>query len=406
MVKQDYLVKVFAPLLVVLIATSFFGFLSPVGGQTTADPTPVRIVNEMDLRNAINTAVEPTVIALDNDITLTEQLVIPVNKDITLTSTSASKFFKLVGGDTGRSSLGPGEFAQAVISVWGVLRLDGVVVTCANFPLSWYLLVRVSGTLILYNGEISGNSLGGGVINSGTFEMYGGKISNNNANAGFSGAAVYNSEDSTFSMFGGEISSNTGFGVINRGTYNWGWRYGMFSLSGGVISNNTGGGVQNSAIFTMSGGEISNNVGGNIMQRGGGVSNSGVFSMSGGVISNNQATYGGGVYNYPDGNFSLSGNAVISDNKAEVAGGVYNAGTFNRRGGIISGNTATQHNDMYPNGDSITDDDSIMGYRVIVVLIVVIVIVSIIVGGIFFYFNKSIKQYPLNITSQTTLPLN
>jgi hypothetical protein len=106
--------------------------------------------------------------------------------------------------------------------------------------------------------------------------------------------------------------------------------------------------VQNSAIFTMSGGEISNNFGGNIMQRGGGVSNSGVFSMSGGVISNNQATYGGGVYNYPDGNFSLSGNAVISDNKAEVGGGVYNAGTFNRSGGEISGNTATENSDIYP----------------------------------------------------------
>jgi hypothetical protein len=184
--------------------------------------------------------------------------------------------------------------------------------------------------------------------------MYGGKISNNNANACFSGAAVYNSENSTFSMFGGEISGNTGFGVINRGTYHWGWRYGMFSLSGGVIRNNQGGGVQNSAIFTMSGGEISNNIGEseNVMQSGGGVSNSGIFSMSGGVISNNQATYGGGVYNYPDGNFSLAENAVISNNKAEIGGGVYNAGTFNILGGIVTGNTATEYNDIYLNDDS------------------------------------------------------
>jgi hypothetical protein len=107
-----------------------------------------------------------------------------------------------------------------------------------------------------------------------------------------------------------------------------------------------------------------------IMQSGGGVSNSGVFSMSGGVISNNQATYGGGVYNYPDGNFSLSENAVISDNKAEVGGGVYNAGTFNRQGGVISGNTATQYNDVYPNDNSTVNDDSKTGYMVIVVSIV------------------------------------
>ncbi len=101
MAKQNCLVKFFTPLLVLLIVTSFFGvFLSPGAGQTTADLTPDRIVsNEMELRNAVNTAVEPTVIALDNDITLTKQLVIPVSKDITLTSTSTSEFFKLIGVD-------------------------------------------------------------------------------------------------------------------------------------------------------------------------------------------------------------------------------------------------------------------------------------------------------------------
>ena len=405
---QECLTKFFAPLLVVLLVASFFGaFSASVAGQTTAECTPDRIVsNEMELRNAVNNAVEPTVIALDKDITLTEQLVIPVNKDITLTSSSTSKFFKLIGGDRELVRTEDGylvTFPDAVINVEGsgVLRLDGVVVTCANYPLAWNKLVRVNvvGTLILINGEISGNILGAGVVNSGTFEMYGGKISSNNANAG-SGGAVYNSEYGTFSMFGGEISNNTGFGVINRGTYNWGWSYGTFNMSGGVISNNYGGGVQNSAIFTMSGGEISNNVGegDNVMQSGGGVSNSGIFSMFGGVISNNQATHGGGVYNYPDGNFSLSGNAVISDNKAEVGGGVYNAGTFNRHDGVISGNTAAQYSDVYPNCDSITNDnkitnddsinndDNITGYMVLGASIVVIV--SIIVGGLFLYSKK------------------
>ena len=199
---------------------------------------------------------------------------------------------------------------------------------------------------------------GDGVINSGTFEMYSGKISNNNANAGYDGA-VYNSGYGTFSMFGGEISNNTGFGVYNRQKPNsWSLtgesNYGTFSMSGGLISNNDGGGVQNSGIFSMTGGEISNNVAGHLEQSGGGVSNSGVFSMSGGVISNNQATYGGGVYNYPEGNFSLSENAIISGNKAEVGGGVYNAGAFNRHDGVISGNTATQYNNIYPNGNSLT----------------------------------------------------
>jgi len=354
--KQNFLVKFFTPLLVVLIATSFLGvFLSPVEGQTTADPTPDRIVsNEMELRNAVNNAGGPTVIALDNDITLTEQIFISANKDITLTSTITSKFFKLIGGDRELVRYEDGylaTFPDAVIIVEGngVLKIDGIFVTCGNYALAWNKLMRVNvcGTLILYNGEISNNILGDGVVNSGMFEMYGGKISNNTSKVGSGGrgGAVYNSEYGTFSMFGGEISNNTGFGVINRGTFN---------MADGLISNNYGGGVQNSAIFDMSGGEISSNVGEgeNVMQSGGGVSNSGIFSISGGAISNNQATYGGGVYNYPNGNFTLSENAVISDNKAEVGGGVYNAGTFTRLGGVISGNTATEYKDIYLNDDS------------------------------------------------------
>ncbi len=378
-IKQNYLAKSLTPVLVLLFATSFLGiYLSPVAGQTNTDRTPDRIVsNEMELRNAVNNAVGPTVIALDNDITLTKQLVIPVNKDITLTSTSTSKFFKLIGGDTGRSTLGPTEYPQAVINVEGsgALRLDGIVVTCANFPLAWNTLVSVYGKLILSNGEISGNNLGDGVVNSGTFEMYGGKISNNNGNAGY-GGGVYNSDHGTFSLFSGEISNNTGFGVYNRGTYNQGWNYGTFNMSGGLISNNDDGGVQNSAIFSMSGGEISNNVGGNIMQSGGGVANSGIFSMSGGVISNNQATHGGGVYNYPDGNFSLSENGAISNNKAEVGGGVYNAGTFNRLGGVISGNTATQYNDVYPN------DNSPEPFPTSTVLVVALILLAVVIASV------------------------
>lgn len=315
-----------------------------------------RIVrNEMELRYAVNSAVGSTVIALDNDITLTEVLVIPVDKDVTLTGTS--KFFKLIGVDA-RITLGPAEWPDAVIIVAGagVLRLDGVVVTCANNPLAYNKLVRVEacGTLILYDGEISGNSNGDGVVNGGTFEMYGGKISNNNGNAGYGGGVV-NGEDCTFSMFGGEISGNTGSGVYNRGVYNWGWIYGRFSMSGGVICNNNGGGVQNR----------------------------GIFSMSGGEISNNQATYGGGVYNNLGGKFSLSKKGVISNNKAEVGGGVYNNGTFNRYGGVISGNTADQYNNTYPKYDNI------WAYRVLIVSIVVIAIV--IVGGIFVYFKKRTK---------------
>jgi hypothetical protein len=381
--------KAFVSLLfVAVLASSCFISMFSNGVSLFVLGASDRIVsNEVELRTAINNAVGSTVIALDNDITLTEQLVIPANKDITLTSTSTSKFFKLVGGGS-RTTLGPGEYSDAVINVKGdgVLKLEGIIVPCPNNILAWNNLVRVEvrGVLILYSGELSDNSLAGAVGNGGTFEMYGGKIANNN------GAGVGNGGSGTFSMFGGEISNNKGFGVSNGG---------MFSMFGGVISNNDGGGVQNSGTFSMFGGEISNNMGRNIMQSGGGVSNSGIFGMSGGVISNNQATYGGGVYNWPNGNFSLFESGVISNNKAEGGGGVYNAGTFNRNGGVISGNTATQYGNIYSDGDGSTTDgdgsttnvdstDNTMCYVVLVVSIVVLV--SIVVG--LFSYKKNNKK--------------
>jgi hypothetical protein len=57
--------------------------------------------SESALRNAIDNAVEPIIIKLDKDITLTASLVIPSNKDITLTSNNnnAAKFFELIGAN-------------------------------------------------------------------------------------------------------------------------------------------------------------------------------------------------------------------------------------------------------------------------------------------------------------------
>jgi len=117
------------------------------------------------------------------------------------------------------------------------------------------------------------------------------------------------------------------------------------------------------------------------------------------MISNNQATSGGGIYNWHDGNFSLSEKGVISNNNAEVGGGVYNAGTFNRRGGVISDNTATQYSDIYHSDNSITNDDKTTDYMLFVVSIVVIV--SVIVGGVFFYFKKNTKKQMTNKQNQS-----
>jgi hypothetical protein len=361
----------------VLVSSGFVSAFSNVSLFVLGASNKVVVSNEVDLKNAVNAASGSTTVALNNDITLTEQLVIPANKDIILTSASTSKFFKLIGGDL-EVYFAPDYWPStgAVISVEGgaVLRLDGIVVSNPeNFRWTAAVSVSVSGTFILCSGEISGY----GVSNSGVFTMVGGTISN------CIGGGVGNSGYGTFSMSGGEISNNPSFGVINSDIRNGitGKRTsGTFTMSGGVIRNNGAGGVQNTGIFSMSGGEISNNQatreGWNYLESGGGVSNSGIFSMSGGMISNNQATYGGGVYNWPDGNFSLSEKGVISNNNAEVGGGVYNVGTFSRCGGIISDNTANQYNDMYPN------DDSITSYTVLVVTIVLIISI-IVVAGLF-----------------------
>ena len=91
----------------------------------------------MELRNAVNNAVGPTVIALDNDITLTEQLVIPANKDITLTSNKESELYKLIGTSYDEYGVIVGGSSVSTITVDsnGALKLDGISVTHTRYTL-------------------------------------------------------------------------------------------------------------------------------------------------------------------------------------------------------------------------------------------------------------------------------
>ena len=451
--------KLLAFCLLLFVVTMAFSCITPVAFNNSTSPFVAgasnKIVsNELELKTAIDNAVKPIVIALDKDIKLAATLVISASKDITLTSTDGKDFFKLIGVDgdafsvenNGKLYVDVGN--TIVVESGGVLKLDGIIVTHESGQTGRGVKVNGGGTLIMYNGEISGNSAnlflpavgtycstGGGVCNDGVFELHSGKISDNCARDGFGGGVT---NYGNFVMSGGEITNNRaslqGGGVHNIGN-------GNFVMSGGEISNNTvsaaqssyGGGVFNSGVFTMPGGKISNNkatngggvyaVTGNIhadmtcdglfsmlggeisentAEQGGGVQNGGIFSMSGGKISNNKATNGGGVYNWyngmgynwPNGNFSLSKNAVISNNKAKVGGGIYNAGTFNKLGGKISGNTADQYNDIYASEDSTTNNDdgttnnggNITGYVVPVVSIVIIV--GVIAAGLFLCSKK------------------
>jgi hypothetical protein len=135
-----------------------------------------------------------------------------------------------------------------------------------------------------------------------------------------------------------------------KDTYCWGVLVGIdgtLVLSNGEIIDNNAGGVTNYGSFEMFGGKISNNT---ANYSGGGVfvASSGSFSMFGGEITNNTATdYGGGVCvsssaiifssDIFNGSFMMYG-GTISGNTAREGGGVYNVGTFNKQGGVISGN--------------------------------------------------------------------
>jgi hypothetical protein len=262
--------------LVFIVVLVFSSFVSMFSGLSlfVLGISDKGVDNEIELKNVINNSAGPTVIALNNDIALTESLVISANKDIMLTSNKAVGFCRLIGA-SGESTV--------IVEAQGILRLDGVTVTHVNCARGSGITVNFGGTFVLLDGEISGNinAMGGGVYNFGSFKMLGGEISNNTADA-YQGGGVY----------------------VNNG---------VFEMTGGVISNN-------------------------IAHHGGGVYNyGGSLSLSGNSkILSNSADYGGGVYT-ERGNFSLSGGAISGNTVTHMGGGVLNNyGSFEMTGGVIS----------------------------------------------------------------------
>ena len=323
----------------------------------------VYVSNETELRNAINNAAKPTVIALEKDITLTDSsLTIPVNKDITLSSSKTVGYYKLIGAE-GVSTI--------FVNGGSVLKLDGVIVTHVTDAdkVGGGVYVETNGLLIMYSGEVSGNtamgvwmpilggsysSYGGGVYNNGTFEMYGGKISGNKAAIG-SGGGVFNK--GTFKLFGGEISNNNAT-TISSVTDSDAWGY--------------GGGVYNMGTFTMSGGKIS----GNTAQYGGGVYNTWVFDRSGGVISGNTAlAYNDDVYSLDSG-----GSSNGSDG----------SGLGNGGGSSNGGGSGGNDNGSGSNGSGESTIGS--GFSLRVIVLIFVIVVSVVVCVLFFYFKKKITQ--------------
>jgi hypothetical protein len=285
--RNRTLLVVFLIGIVIVLVSSLFVYRS----LETNDGS-IRVKTAAELRDAINNASGSPVIKLNNDIVLTESLVIPANKNIILASESTTKFFKLIGVD-GKNTI--------TVNSDGVLRLDGVIVTHEGSGSGSGVFVEPDGTFIMIDGEIIGNNGWRGATGAG----------------GGGGGGVYNC--GVFTMFGGAISGNTA------------------AIGGGVF-------ITPGGFFEMKGGVVSDNV----ADYGGGVDADGTFNMSGGVVTNNVATYyGGGVY--ANGFFRISDGNITDNTATREGGGVYSSqfGTFNRFGGEISGNTAAVGNDVH-----------------------------------------------------------
>ena len=191
--------------------------------------------------------------------------------------------------------------------------------------------IENNGTLTLWNGSISGNSIvgnGGGVCvgwsyqdRKGIFNMHGGSITGNTATN--SGGGVYlENYYCTFTMTGGSITNNTadlGGGV---------WSEGTFTMHNGTISGNTatdndGGVACANGTFTMNDGTISGNTATN---NGGGVyvSDCCTFTMNDGTINGNSASYGGGVASCgSEAEFAMNGGTISGNTATDNGGGVY-----------------------------------------------------------------------------------
>ncbi len=136
-------------------------------------------------------------------------------------------------------------------------------------------------------------------------------------------SGLYVEGTGVINLFGGTVADGGNSGVVTRDG-------GTFNMYGGEISGNYrsdyGGGVRiEGGRFTMYGGAIRNNTAG---ERGGGVyvSGNGTFDMRGGTITGNTAetssnSYGGGVFVYLGGNMTVSGASVITGNTAQSTEG-------------------------------------------------------------------------------------
>ena len=178
--------------------------------------------------------------------------------------------------------------------------------------------VRVEGTFIMNDGEISGsnNYMYGGVQVIGTFIMNGGKVYDNTST--LRGGGVFIGSSGNFIMNDGIISGNTVYSLS----------YDAGTSSSPYTPFSQGGGVYVEGAFTMNGGEISDNISTKHPNQpifnsnnyfGGGVFvQTGIFTLNAGKIYKNTANRGGGVYVRTNGRIIMNGGEIFNNNSGGV----------------------------------------------------------------------------------------
>lgn len=324
----------------------------PVMQVSAAEPRPIPVTNEEELKKAIQDAAPLAVISIADDIEipLSATLIIPTGKTITLTAAKTGTlspgeampvnaplvqvnngaFLSFTGG--GCLTGGTNRTASLVLNK-GTLVLDG-----------WHLATNGSST------DDTRPAKGGGIVNSGTLIMQGtSKITNCHA---FQGGAVYLDKNSRFTFSSGTIGGPTSNFANTAGVS--GGRQGQ---GGGIyIAENaqlTMGGAQPLLSGCLAQGSTAGNTTGG---QGGGV-----YIAQGGQFTFTQGTISGNTASGSDTVASSSSTASSSDSTASgtdatalgssppqgLGGGIFNASAGNGttgglllQGGAIGGSAA------------------------------------------------------------------
>jgi len=219
-----------------------------------------------------------------------------------------------------------GDWPVLIISVDGDLTLNEATVTGADHTSGFGGGIHNSGTVMLTNSTVSGNSTdndGGGIFNVDTITLFNSTVNGNSSINGYGGGIV-NSGTVTLnkSTISGNTASDAGGGITNIGTV---------TLNDSTISGNTGGGIDNyysTSSVTVTNSTISGNTGGGISN-----DNSTVTLINSTVTEN---TVGGGIISFGNSELILK-SSIISGN------------TF-------SFDTSIKGNEVWNNGSVITSD--------------------------------------------------